>query len=76
MKTSFIAPFIAILVTALCLSACNTFSGMGKDIEAGGKAITNAANHDSSPPKKTTTLHSTNQATGTQTTITTTTPAQ
>ena len=31
------------LVSALSISACNTFQGMGKDIEKGGQAIERAA---------------------------------
>jgi predicted small secreted protein len=31
------------LVTALALSACNTVQGVGKDIQAGGKAVEKVA---------------------------------
>ena len=32
-----------VIVTAVSLSACNTVSGLGKDIEKGGQAIERAA---------------------------------
>ena len=34
---------ILALVAAAALSACNTVKGAGKDIQTGGKAITNEA---------------------------------
>ena len=34
---------IAVLFLALGLGACNTFYGLGKDIERGGEAIQKAA---------------------------------
>jgi predicted small secreted protein len=34
---------IAVIVAALVLSACNTVSGIGKDIEKGGQTIEKAA---------------------------------
>jgi predicted small secreted protein len=39
-------PLLSVLLlvaTLLSLSACNTVAGMGKDLKAGGQAITNAA---------------------------------
>ena len=36
--------YIAIFACALALSGCNTFRGLGEDIEAGGAAISEAAN--------------------------------
>ncbi len=30
---------LTILVMALCLSACNTVNGIGKDLESAGKAV-------------------------------------
>ncbi len=30
-------------IGALCLAGCNTIEGMGKDIEAGGESIQDAA---------------------------------
>lgn len=38
-------PFLLVL-TALLVSACNTIAGAGKDIEAGGNAIEEAADDD------------------------------
>jgi predicted small secreted protein len=35
--------FLAIVVSVLAFSGCNTISGAGKDVEAGGKAIEKAA---------------------------------
>ena len=32
-----------LLITALVLAGCNTFEGMGKDIQKGGAAIEKAA---------------------------------
>jgi predicted small secreted protein len=64
MKTTY---FTAIALVILSLNGCNTFSGMGKDLQAGGKAITNAAN-DASPSKKSTTVHTTTNPTTQSTT--------
>lgn len=36
--------FILILITATQLSACNTFKGIGKDVQKGGQAIEKSAN--------------------------------
>ena len=47
---------------------------MGKDLQEGGKAITNAANDSSTPPKKTVTVHSVNPSTGTEVNATVTAP--
>ena len=41
MKQRFFTLFV--IVSALSLSACNTVSGIGKDIEKGGQAIERAA---------------------------------
>jgi entericidin B len=35
--------FMAVLLVAVFASGCNTFAGMGKDIERGGENIENAA---------------------------------
>jgi predicted small secreted protein len=72
--------YLAILLFLFSLNGCNTFSGMGKDLQAGGKAITNAANEVS--PSSTTTKKTTNnqtignQVTTTETTRVTTTQTQ
>ncbi len=43
MKRMFYFSFLAVMIVSLLtLSGCNTFKGIGKDIEAGGKAIQNA----------------------------------
>ncbi|MCC7006819.1 MAG: entericidin A/B family lipoprotein [Ottowia sp.] len=34
---------LAMLVATLLLSACNTVSGVGKDIKAGGQAVEDAS---------------------------------
>ncbi len=34
---------LALLLAALALSACNTFQGMGEDIESAGEAISGSA---------------------------------
>ncbi|OIQ79080.1 entericidin B membrane lipoprotein [mine drainage metagenome] len=34
---------LLLAATLLSLSACNTVAGMGKDLKAGGQAISNAA---------------------------------
>jgi predicted small secreted protein len=34
---------LVLIVTTLALAGCNTISGAGKDIEAGGKAVEKAA---------------------------------
>ena len=41
MKERFFTLFV--IVSAFLLSACNTVSGIGKDIEKGGQAIERAA---------------------------------
>ena len=84
MKTSLIASLAAISIAAICLNGCNTFSGMGKDLQAGGRAITNAANGASPSHKSTTkvtntstgttTAKVTSTSTGTTSNVTTTTP--
>jgi len=38
-----IAVLAATLTTVLALAACNTISGMGKDVEAAGSAVDKAA---------------------------------
>jgi entericidin B len=35
---------LTVLAAALAVSACNTVSGVGKDVSAAGKAVTGAAN--------------------------------
>ncbi len=35
---------LAVAMLGLCLDGCNTFRGVGKDIQAGGRAIERAAN--------------------------------
>jgi predicted small secreted protein len=70
MKKSLITSLTAITIAALCLNGCNTFSGLGKDLQAGGKAITNAANDSSSHKSTTTTKTSTTVGTPTTTTTT------
>ncbi|WP_252105919.1 MULTISPECIES: entericidin A/B family lipoprotein [unclassified Halomonas] len=42
MKRS-IASGLALLMTLLMVSGCNTFQGMGRDIEQGGKVVQDAA---------------------------------
>ncbi len=46
--------FIALigLILAGSLAGCNTFSGAGKDLQQGGKAITHAANANKAKPSK------------------------
>ena len=44
-----LAASLALAALALGLSGCNTISGIGKDVKAGGQAIENAA--DKSKPK-------------------------
>ncbi|GAB3047251.1 entericidin A/B family lipoprotein [Acinetobacter apis] len=34
---------LASIVTAVVLSGCNTFSGIGKDVSSAGNAVTNTA---------------------------------
>lgn len=34
---------LIILAMALCLSACNTVNGIGKDLESAGKAVQNTS---------------------------------
>jgi predicted small secreted protein len=41
MKT--LLSIVLLAATLMGLSACNTVAGMGKDLKAGGQAITNAA---------------------------------
>jgi predicted small secreted protein len=36
-------PVIFALITVFGLSGCNTFAGMGKDVQSGGKAMENQA---------------------------------
>lgn len=43
----FVKTFALLLAVALlgaCFNGCNTFRGIGKDIQAGGRAIERAAN--------------------------------
>lgn len=40
---SVLAMLVAALFALGVLAGCNTFKGMGKDIETGGKALQNAA---------------------------------
>jgi entericidin B len=35
---------IAVLVVALALAACNTVGGVGQDLEAAGRAVSDTAN--------------------------------
>lgn len=35
---------LTVLAAALAVGACNTVSGVGKDVSAAGKAVTGAAN--------------------------------
>ncbi|MCL7928541.1 entericidin A/B family lipoprotein [Halomonas sp. ATCHA] len=42
MKKALTGSFIALL-TMGALSGCNTMAGMGQDVEAGGKAVQDAA---------------------------------
>ncbi len=35
---------LAVVAAALATSACNTIAGVGKDVSATGKAVTNTAN--------------------------------
>ena len=35
--------FALIIPIVLALTACNTVAGVGKDVEAGGRAVSNAA---------------------------------
>ncbi len=37
---------LSCLALLTLLSACNTISGAGKDVSAGGQDISHAANHD------------------------------
>ncbi|HUJ00342.1 MAG TPA: entericidin A/B family lipoprotein [Usitatibacter sp.] len=37
---------IALILGAFVLTACNTMSGFGQDVQAGGKKISNAADRD------------------------------
>lgn len=37
------AALLAAAATALLLSACNTISGAGKDVQAAGRAVTHTA---------------------------------
>lgn len=34
---------LAVLVASLAVTACNTVSGAGRDVEAAGEAVTNTA---------------------------------
>lgn len=34
---------VAVIVALLGLAACNTFEGLGQDVESGGEAITDTA---------------------------------
>lgn len=43
MKKALAGSFIA-LMTIGALTGCNTMSGMGQDVEEGGKAVQDAAN--------------------------------
>lgn len=44
-----------IFVAILCLAACNTVEGLGKDLQYGGAAISNSANkNDNYSPKQNT----------------------
>jgi entericidin B len=36
-------PVMILLVATFCLSACNTFQGIGKDLQRGGEAIEKTA---------------------------------
>ncbi|MES2546629.1 MAG: entericidin A/B family lipoprotein [Pseudomonadota bacterium] len=36
--------FVALILVAFTLTACNTINGMGKDIEKGGEAIQKSTN--------------------------------
>lgn len=38
-----ISTMIAVLLLSVGVSACNTISGMGKDVERGGEKVQNAA---------------------------------
>ena len=37
--------FLTILTISILLSGCQTIGGMGRDIQAGGRAISTAASH-------------------------------
>lgn len=37
---------ILLAVTVAVVSGCNTFRGVGKDVEAGGKGMQNIADHN------------------------------
>ena len=41
-----VAALFSVLLLSSLLSACNTTRGVGEDIQAGGSAISGAANHD------------------------------
>ena len=38
-----ILPVVVALIAVLGLSGCNTFAGMGKDVQSGGRALENQA---------------------------------
>ena len=38
-----ILPVVVALIAVFGLSGCNTFAGMGKDVQSGGKALENQA---------------------------------
>ncbi|MBS0358224.1 MAG: entericidin A/B family lipoprotein [Proteobacteria bacterium] len=44
-KKSFLAITTLILLSMGLLSGCNTVQGVGKDVQAGGKAIQRAGQH-------------------------------
>jgi entericidin B len=43
---------LSLFTTLAALSACNTTAGMGQDIQAGGKAITNSADKNGADPAR------------------------
>lgn len=44
---SLVIRFTFILTCAICLTACNTMQGLGKDLQAGGQKLQKSA-HDNS----------------------------
>lgn len=41
----FLATICAVLLMASLVSGCHTVNGMGKDVQAGGQAVSNAATY-------------------------------
>lgn len=46
--------YLSLSFILFCMvSACNTVSGVGKDVQAGGQALQKAADHHHNKPKRT-----------------------